>query len=393
MRNNSKSRVPAVVGGAVLALSLALTGCAGGGGSAAPADKAPEIGISDTDYSLEKLIEAAKQEGPITVVDATGKIVEMAEGFTAEYGIQATGVKMAVKDQQEVLTREHQASNVKTDVYSMGDIPTVQAQLIPEGLVVSWMPPDLKDDVPAALQEPVVSVMNPLVWVYNTEKYGDTCPVDNMWALTDPEWKGKVAIEDPLLLTELDFWFNQMKTHNDAALRDAYQAHYGKALETNEASATHAWVKAFAENAPQITKSDTEATVAVGAAGQADPPVGFVSSGKFRENDASGYKLGLCHGLKPWSGHLSPKVAIIASGTKSPNASKLFVHWMLTQKGIQPQLDDGKLSTNTKVTPAADDPSGVINYINEMHVSDSSTAADDLESLVDWQDFWRSVHK
>ncbi|MFN4172662.1 MAG: hypothetical protein ACK4GW_13005, partial [Pseudorhodobacter sp.] len=63
--------------------------------AAAMAQDAAPLGISDEGYSLEALIEAAKQEGPITVVDATGKIVTMAENFAEKYGIQTTGVKLS----------------------------------------------------------------------------------------------------------------------------------------------------------------------------------------------------------------------------------------------------------------------------------------------------------
>ena len=32
---------------------------------------------------------------------------------------------------------------------------------------------------------------------YNSE-LNERCPVNNLWELTQPEWKGKVFIEDPL---------------------------------------------------------------------------------------------------------------------------------------------------------------------------------------------------
>lgn len=379
------------LGAALIAICLPLSACGNSGGTGAEVGpESPEIGIPDAEYSLEKLIEAAKQEPALTVTDATGRIVDMAEAFGQEYGLEITGTKLAVKDQQEVLLREFQAGNVQTDVYSMGDVPTAMAQLLPEGAVVSWMPPDLKDAVPQEYQSPlVVHILNPLVWAYNTEKYGDTCPVDNMWALTDAAWSGKVAIEDPLLLPELDFWFNQMETHYDSELAAAYEEYFGKPLETTENSATAAWVKALAANQPIIGKTDTETSEAVGAPGQSDPPIGHMSTGKFRENEASGFKLGLCSGMKPWIGYFSPKTALIASGTDSPNMAKLFVRWMLTQEGAQPQLDDGKLSTNSTVKPASDDPSNVVAHQDEMFQFNTATAADDFQRLPDWQDFWR----
>ena len=52
-----------------------------------------------SDFDLNALIEAAKAEPPITVYDSTSKIRAMAEAFTTEYGVQATGQKVSADDQ------------------------------------------------------------------------------------------------------------------------------------------------------------------------------------------------------------------------------------------------------------------------------------------------------
>ena len=75
--------------------------------TAAAAQDAKDIGIADSAYSLEALIEAAKKEGPITVIDATGKIVSMADNFSKKYGLKATGVKMNGQDQEQIADELH----------------------------------------------------------------------------------------------------------------------------------------------------------------------------------------------------------------------------------------------------------------------------------------------
>src|SRR5699024_3062973 len=168
--------------------------------------------------------------------------VDMASNFTETYGLVATGVKMTVTDQEEVLLREAQAGNVQTDVFNIGDIPSVAAQFLPQGLLVNWIPPDLADSIGEGSRSPLVGVKNPLVWVYNTAVYGDRSPVDNMWALTDEEWSGRIAIEDPLLLTELCFWFNQMDTHHNDEMAEAFEAHFGEAFTSeDDLSPTREW--------------------------------------------------------------------------------------------------------------------------------------------------------
>ncbi|UTV41509.1 ABC transporter substrate-binding protein (plasmid) [Ensifer adhaerens] len=383
MLSIQKGRLPRSVRRAILAgVSLAALA------APAAAQDAAELGISDADYTLEALIEAAKKEGPITVVDATGKIVSMAENFTAKYGIQATGVKLSGQDQQQVILREAVAGSVRSDVFNMSNLPSVTTEIIAQGAGVSWMPPDLKEVVPAQYRTPAITSLNPWVWAYNTDVHGDKCPIDNVWALTTEDWKGRVAIPDPLLRNETMFWFNQIETHDDDAMRKAYEAFFGKPLETEEASATAEWVKRLARNKPSVTRSDTDVGPIIGAAGQEKPFMGFLSSAIFRDAKKNGYGMGICAGLKPWVGQLTPRVAVIASGSKHPNAAKLFVHFMMTEEGMAPQLADGKISSNQEAKIPKEEASGVIDVVHELHVPHSETSEADFAKLQDWQDFW-----
>ncbi|MFK3690929.1 ABC transporter substrate-binding protein [Agrobacterium tumefaciens] len=357
--------------------------------SNALAQDVKEIGIPDSDYSLEALIEAAKKEQPITVIDATGKIVSMADNFSKTYGLKATGVKMNGQEQEQVIAREAAAGNVRTDVFNMSNLPSVASQILPQGFGVSWLAPDLKDKIPAQYQSPAITSNNPWVFAYNTDVNGETCPVDNLWALTTEEWKGRVAIPDPLLRNETMFWFNQLATHGDDAMREAYKAQFGEDLKTDEASATAEWVKRLAQNKPKVTKSDTDVGPIVGAK-EEKPPVGFLSAAIFRDAKKDGYGMGICKELKPWIGQLTPRVAVIAAGTKSPNTAKLFARFMMTEEGMAPQLGDGKISTNTEAKMPESEVSGIVNFVDRLYVNHSETTQDDFAKLQDWQDFWLS---
>lgn len=347
-----------------------------------------ELGIADADYSYEALVELAQQEGPITVVDATGQIVAMAEAFTEKYGIEAVGVRMNAQEQEQILLREAAASNVQTDVFNMSNLPAVTTQLIPQGVVVSWMPPDLTDVVDAQFQNPALTSNNPWLWVYNPDAFADGCPIDNVWAMTEPDWRSRVAIPDPLLRNETLFWFNQIETHSDDLMAEAYEAHFGQPLETDEASATAEWVKRLAQNAPNITRGDSNVGPIIGASSADDAYMGFLSSAIFRHAERDGYRLAICDGLQPYAGQLAPRVAAIASGTSHPNAAKLFSRFMMTEEGMAPQLQDGKISSNTTATMPDMERSGVINLVDQLHVADATTADQDFERLQDWQDFW-----
>ncbi len=206
-------------------------------------------------FNLDALIEAAKKEPPITVYAVTGKIVDTAKEFSEKYGVQATGKKVNEATQVELMIREHQAGNILGDVSVATDVASAIGQLLPEGIATSWTPPDIAKDIPEAQRNPLVVVSDPHVFTYNTEKY-DKCPVTNIWQLTEPQWRGKLAMLDLFDKPLYADWFNQIETHRDADVARAYESLYGKKLETNGQSATAAWVKAFAENGPLLADFD-----------------------------------------------------------------------------------------------------------------------------------------
>jgi iron(III) transport system substrate-binding protein len=368
--------------------ALVLTGCTPSSAQRAPDAEAPALGIPDEDYTLDALIAAAKKEDPIVVYDVSGKIVDIAAAFTEKYGIEATGVKAKANEQQEIMVREAQSGSAQGDLYLMTDEPTISAELIPAGTATSWFPPSGFDDVPEHYRNPLAITTEIDAWTYNTEAYGDTCPVENMWELTDADWKGNVALSDPLLRADFLHWVNQLQTHVDDEVAEAYQDHFGKAIDTSEQSASAQWLAALAANQPIIKQSGGDVSEAIGAPGQAAPPVGMVSTAEFRDNADSGFHLGLCEGISPWLGRSYTKVAVIASGSDSPNAAKLFIQYLLTEEGIAPQLVDGKFSTNAAIPPSDAEPSGIVELRDQVFDPDPATADADYDALAEWRDLW-----
>ncbi|WP_378947928.1 ABC transporter substrate-binding protein [Mesorhizobium sp. ANAO-SY3R2] len=343
-------------------------------------------------FDLNALIEAAKKEPPLSVYSSTGKIVKQAEAFTKKYGVQATGTKANAAAQLEMVIREGQAKNVQGDVIQISDVPAGVAQLVPQGFVDSWLPPDLADKIPAKFQNPLTVSQEANVFAYNTQ-LNESCPIKNIWELTEEKWKGKLAMQDPLNKASYVDWFNQLATHGDDKVAAAYKAHFGKDLVTDEAGATAAWVKALAANGPLLTDADEGAAQAAGAPDQKEQFIGLMSSAKFRNNKDVGTKLGLCKDLQPFAGWMYPSLGFIAKGTDSPNAAKLFIHYLMTEEGIAPQADDGKMSTNTDAKLPDDEPSGIGKVLDQIFPYDSATAQSDWDARQDWQDLWRVNYK
>ncbi|GLS87131.1 ABC transporter substrate-binding protein [Cypionkella aquatica] len=335
-----------------------------------------------------ELLAAAKAEPPMTAYAVTGKIVDTAEAFSAKYGLSVTGKKVNEAGQIELLIREAQANNVVGGVSLAADAATIAAQLIPEGIVESWVPPDVADQLAASARDPLVVVSDPMVWSYNTEAYA-ACPISNVWQLVDPEWKSRVSMMDPLEKPAYADWFNQLEEHHDPAMAAAYEAHYGKPFDSAEGSATQAWVKAFAANGVLIADS-SGVSDAIGAAGQTSPFFGILSTAKFRDNVDKGHKLGFCANVAPFSGWLYPGLGVIAKGTASPNTAKLFISYLLTAEGIAPQSVDGKVPSDPRVGLPADEASGIAAHLDQLMVWTNAGAQSDLDRRQDWQDLWRT---
>ena len=339
-------------------------------------------------FDLPALVAAAQKEPPITVLDSTGKISDMAKAFSAKYGVKAVGQKAKVTAQIEMMIREAQSGNVQGDVSIISDVPAAVAQLIPHKFGVSWVPPGLAADIPAPMRDPLIVVSSANVLAYNTKLY-PSCPITNIWQLTEAKWKGRLAMQDPLGKPSYTDWFNQMRTYNDEAIRAAYQKHFGKPLKTDKGSAAEAWIAAIAANAPLLTDADAAAGQAVAAPGQTEPFIGIVSTAKFRDNDAAGYTLGICAGVDPFIGFQSSGVGLIAAGTRSPNAARLFIHYAMTGEGIAPQADDGKISSNRTIGLPPDEPSGIGRVLDQVPAYNPASALSDFDTRQDWQDFWR----
>ena len=344
------------------------------------------------EFDLDALIEAARGEEPITAYASTGKIKTSAAAFTETYGIEVIGSKVPSSAQIEMVIREAQSGNIVGDVVVSADAAATLTEVVPSGIVVSWVPPDLADTIPEDSQNPLVVYRDPAVWTYNSDKY-EECPVDSIWALTDPEWSRKVALSDPLNKPGVLDWFNQMETHWDQSVADAYKSHYGTELDTSTQSATASWVQALASNSPLLTDSDQAAAEAIGTPGQDDPFMGLLSTAKYRDTLSGKLVMKICEDIKPFIGYANPNYGLIAAGTNSPNLARLFLRFMMTEAGISPMTRDGKVSANSVVPQHPEEASGVSAFSDRLTPHNAATGDDDFDKRQDWQDFWRLSYK
>jgi len=340
------------------ALAILVTGlllsvaCGGGAPAGTSAPTAPTIAATTEPFNEAVLLAAAKNEPALVALNNSGIVTTLAAEFEKKYGLKVNGTKADSPTQVQQVTREVQSGNVTLGVLSIEDGALVQAQLIPQKIVTNYVPPDMAKSIAAEWQNPLVQLWDAKVIGYNPDSYS-SCPITNIWDLTDAKWKGKTSIRDPLGTPEQITWFSWLVADDNAAkLATAYQQKYGAALQTTEKNAGYEFIKRWAANKPITGKSDDDTAAAVGAPGQKDAPVGVMSLGKFGEAPGKGNKLAVCKGVTPWIGYAYPRYAVMVTNTPSPNAAKLYLHFLMTADGAGPSINDhGGFSANTDVAP------------------------------------------
>lgn len=385
---------------ALTALGLVAAACGPGSAGndtnaedADPAQATQETGAAEEDpedFDLDQLIADAQAEGELTVFDGSGRITIAAEAFEEKYGIAVDGVKASNVEQVELVTRQVDAGNVEVSLINIQDGPTIEAVLLQEGYVESWVPPDRATGMDPAHTDPTQILYSSRVFGYNTEAHGDQCPVSNVWQLTEDEYSG-LQLSDPLAFPETLDWFSYIVTAEADGLEAAYEDHFGEPLETDEENAGWEWLKRVAQNDPVVRPDDQDALEAIGATGQDAPPFGLYHLSKLRDIEELGLASAPCLDAEPFAGYSFPKYSLLVSDAPSPNAAKLFLHFLLTEEGTAPWVAEavGNFSTHEDVPANENDPIGSVSEWQDrtsfLDPSHNDTAWELRDTV---RDFW-----
>ncbi len=349
---------------AALTLPLALL-WAGGSQEETPAAVTATPAASAEQENWEAIYAAARSEGKVVIYSLSSRIFDAVEGFKAQYpGIDVEPFDMTDVEQVEKLTREQAAGVYNVDVLMLAG-PTVANELLPKGMIQNYVPQTLEDGkaaaavIPPQFREPIlVHSLESKVVFYNFEKYPQS-PVDSLWDLTRPEWKGKVQMKDPMLTEENLNLLQTIVQHADV-MDQAYRQEFGKAIELSPGieNAGYEFILRLVRNDLVLTSSDGTASKAVGTAGQADPPLAFsVASSKMRDNQ-KGQKLAIAWNTRPKVGITKENYLVLANKAPHPNAARMLVRWLLGDasggKGFEPWYVPGQWSPRSDVEPTLD---------------------------------------
>ncbi|MCC2612947.1 MULTISPECIES: extracellular solute-binding protein [Rhizobium/Agrobacterium group] len=268
-------------------------------------------GAAEMTDGEKQLYEAAKKEGSVTwyVSQTTTEFADgMCNLFEKKYaGVECNVVRASGQVIFQRLVQELQAKAVQGDLMSTNDDGQM-LQLKEQGALAQFAPENLKDMVPVLRDMAdkenywITSGVSPLVIAYNTKLVTEAEAPKNWTDLTDPKWKGQVAVGHPSFSGSVGLWTIMMN--------DLYGWDFFEKLE---------------KNAPQIGRSvaDGHNLVVSGERKVALAPLPLILS------DAAAKKAPIAV-VYPTDGALLPPSATgILKDAPHPNAARLFENFLL----------------------------------------------------------------
>ncbi len=304
---------------------------------------------------------AAKKEGKVLVYANSSRIADVKKTFEAKYpGITLEGFDLGGEDAVLKVREEQKAGAFTGDVlFTSSASGDILMDMLPKQQLWSFVPESVASALPNEARDPLpVSRYGVRTLGYNSE-LNKSCPISNWWDLTEPAWKGKVFIEDPLNDASTMAIYTTIVAHAKE-LAAAYKDKYGKdpVLEADTPDAGWLWLKMFAKNKPVPQPGGDEVTAAFASKGMKDNLVGFTSYSKYRNTVAGKVVFEPCLGLKPVIGVQTASYLAIVNRAPHPNAAKLFINYVFSLEGYAPWNVIGDYSPRTDW----DSPKGAIPY-------------------------------
>lgn len=301
--------------------------------------KANQLGTYATDQQDWKAIEeAAVKEGKVLVYANTSKVEKAAEKFMEQYpGIKVEAFDLGGDDVALKTIEEQKAGAFTGDVWFSSGGAELVGNILPKNYVWRFIPDSTAAVTPKEFTEPLLmSRFGTSVFAYNSE-LNQTCPIKNIWELTQPEWKGKFFIEDPLNDASTLSKLITLAYHADE-MKAAYVSLYGKdpELDADTPDAGWLWLKRFAQNGPIPEPGGDEVDSAFATPGMKDSFMALTSYSNMADVMEGNLKFEPCWDVLPKVGIQSQSYVGILNQAPHPNAAKLWIKFVTSPDGRDP---------------------------------------------------------
>lgn len=301
--------------------------------------KANQLGDYDTGAQDWAAIEAAAiQEGSVLVYANTSKVEKAAEAFMEKYpGIKVEAFDLGGDDVLTKVVEEQKAGAFTGDVWFSSGGAELVGNVLPHNYVWRFVPDSTAAVTPAEYTQPLLmSRFGTSIFAYNSE-LNETCPIKNLWELTNPEWKGKFFIEDPLNDASTLSKLITIAYHADE-MKAAYVELYGSepVLDADTPDAGWLWLKRFAQNGPVPEPGGDEVDTAFATPGMTESYLALTSYSNMADVVEGNLAFEPCWGLTPTLGVQSQSYVGVINQAPHPNAAKLWIKFVTSEEGRKP---------------------------------------------------------
>lgn len=299
--------------------------------------KANQLGQYYTDtQDWAAIEEAAKKEGKVVVYANSSKIAKAAEIWAEKYpDIAMEGYDLGGDDVLSKTLGEQQSGTIVGDVWFSSGGAELIGNVLPREYVWKFVPDSTSVD--SQYTDPLLfSRFGTTILAYNKE-LNTECPVKNLWELTQPEWKGKFVIEDPLNDASTLSKLITIAYHADE-MKQAYVDLYGEepTLDADTPDAGWLWLKRFAQNGPIPQPGGDEVDSAFATPGMTDNLLAFTSYSNYPDVQDGNLVFEPCWGVNPISGVQAQSYVGVMNQATHPNAAKLFIKFITSEEGRDP---------------------------------------------------------
>ena len=312
--------------------------------------KANQLGpyyAADQDWDAIKA--AAIEEGELLVYANSSKTEKAAAAFMEAYPeIKVQAFDLGGDDVLRKTIEEQKAGAFTGDVWHSSGGAELVGSVLPKEYVWRFIPDNLVDIVEEKYTQPLLmGRLGTSVFAYNSE-LEDTCPISNIWELTEPEWKGRFFIEDPLndasTLSKLITYMSKVDE-----MTAAYVDYYGEepVLDDDTPDVGWLWLKRFAQNGPIPQPGGDEVDSAFATPGMTNSYMALTSYSNMADVVEGNLVFEPCWGLKPNLGIQSQSYLGIINQAPHPNAAKLWIQFVMGPDGRDPWAKFGTYFTDS----------------------------------------------
>lgn len=294
--------------------------------------KAAKLGPYDKDENWKEVIAKAKAEGEVVVYTSSGRIAKLVKPFAKIHPeIKVTVHDLGSVKSVEKTIREQNANIFNADIVTTGNSGQVIYEMLNKNRLVNYVPHHYKDRIPKENRDPLlIRVNEAMVFLYNREAYPDAPPFKNVWELTEPKFKGRVGMKNPLSSGSTLMGVMTLMQRPDV-MAAAYERHAGKPLKLSKGvpDAGHEFWARMLANDMVIFKSGSKLARASGKKGQKRPLIAFANMTYIARNDSKGYVNKILAKVDPVGKLIYPTFSAIARQAPHPYAAKLFTAYLL----------------------------------------------------------------